>query len=165
MSRFNHIQQWSRPPHYAGAEWWDYFSSGVGQSRDSSALERANFQAMLIRLGRETDTVRVVREHHWAVGWVEWIAIHKDDGPVLALADKALEDLEGYPILDEALFSEIEMEDCSETWINCYDRSDRVQYLKEHGTGPSVFSDIRQALQGSWHHAANILNCPSDLIY
>lgn len=34
---------------------------------------------MLRELGGESETVRVVRESHWAVGWVEWIAIHESD--------------------------------------------------------------------------------------
>ena len=42
---------------------------------------------MLTALGGETDTVIVVRETHWAVGWVEWIAIHQDDEKALKIAD------------------------------------------------------------------------------
>ena len=81
------IQRWTRPDHYFGKAWPDYFSSGVGQSRDSDALERSNFACMLRELGGETETVIVVREIHWAVGWVEWIAIHQDDEKALKIAD------------------------------------------------------------------------------
>ncbi len=82
-----HLQRWTLPPNYFGAEWPDYFSSGVGQSRDSDALERSNFTSMLTALGGESETVIVVRETHWAVGWVEWIAIHQDDEKALKIAD------------------------------------------------------------------------------
>lgn len=89
-----HLRRWQRPSNYCGAEWIDYYSAGVGQSRDSDALERANFDAMLKALGGERDDeglalslVRVVRETHWAVGWVEWIAIHERATEALQLAD------------------------------------------------------------------------------
>ena len=76
--------------HYAGAEWTQYYSSGVGQSRDSSALERSNFVCMLKALGGESDTVIMVREGHWAVGWIEWIAIHETDARALEEYVKSL---------------------------------------------------------------------------
>jgi len=81
------IQRWTRPDHYFGKAWPDYFSSGVRQSRDSDALERSNFECMLKALGGESETVIVVRETHWAVGWVEWIAIHESDDKALKIAD------------------------------------------------------------------------------
>jgi hypothetical protein len=86
--RPKNLKRWKRPENYFGAEWPEYFSSGVGQSRDSDALERSNFTCMLEALGGESDTVIVVRESHWAVGWVEWIAIHQDDDKALEIADK-----------------------------------------------------------------------------
>ena len=42
-----HLKQYERPPNYAGPDYYDYFFAGVGQSRDSDNLERANFTAML----------------------------------------------------------------------------------------------------------------------
>jgi hypothetical protein len=42
---------------------------------------------MLKALGGETETVIVVRETHYLVGWVEWIAIHQDDEKALKIAD------------------------------------------------------------------------------
>ena len=43
---------------------------------------------MLEALRGESETVIVVRESHWAVGWVEWIKIHELDTTALAIADK-----------------------------------------------------------------------------
>ena len=40
-----------------------------------------------------TASVTVVRERHWAVGWVEWIAIHQDDTETLARASAIAERL------------------------------------------------------------------------
>jgi hypothetical protein len=81
------LKRWTMPPNYFGAVWPAYFSSGVGQSRDSDALERSNFTCMLKALGGETETVIVVRETHYLIGWVEWIAIHESDDKALKIAD------------------------------------------------------------------------------
>lgn len=88
-----HLRRWTMPDHYFGEVWPDYYSAGVGQSRDSDALEESNFRSMLKILGGESETVLVVRESHWAVGWVEWIAIHATDDKALAAADETQERL------------------------------------------------------------------------
>jgi hypothetical protein len=74
-----HLQKWARPNNFFGEEWLDYYSSGVGESRDSDCLEQSNFDCMLKEIGGESDTVIVVEENHWAVGWIRWIAIHESD--------------------------------------------------------------------------------------
>jgi hypothetical protein len=111
-------------------------SSGVGQSRDSDALERSNFACMLEALGGESDVVTVVRESHWAVGWVEWIAIEADGTPesdrALETADKIKGKLADYPVVDENHFSETEMEEANETWRNCYSDNERLKYIRAH---------------------------------
>lgn len=127
-----HLKRWTMPQHYAGVTWPDYYSAGVGQSRDSDALERSNFRVMLKALGGESDTVRVVREGHWAVGWVEWIAIHADDAQALEIADGLAEGLEDYPVLDDDDFSELEQEEANEIWANCYTWQERVEYIRTH---------------------------------
>lgn len=83
-----HLKRWTLPDNYYGAEWPNHFSSGVGQSRDSDAPERSNFERLLKALGGESETVIVVRESHWSLGWVEWIAIHQDNEKALAIADE-----------------------------------------------------------------------------
>ena len=145
---------WQMPHCYSGASWPDYYRSGCGQSRDSNPLERANFDAMLKALGGEqyhkTKTVQqrrvlttdeepsplplvmVVRETHWAVGWVEWIAIHKSAAKALQIADQIQARLENYPVVDEALFSEYETQEADETWRNCFRPKERIKYVREH---------------------------------
>src|SRR5947209_2290534 len=127
-----YLRRWTVPNNYAGEVWPDYYSAGVGQSRDSDALERSNFRAMLKALGGESETVRVVRESHWAVGWVEWIAIHQDDSEAFAKADEEAARLKDYPVLDEDDFSREEMEEADQVWSNCYDIRERVDYMREH---------------------------------
>lgn len=142
-----YLKRWTLPSHYFGAQWPDYYSAGVGQSRDSDALERANFDAMLKAIGGEQTSedkedpndpdcalslVRVVRENHWAVGWVEWIAIHESAIEALEIADKLKGKLEDYPVISEDLWSEYEQRDADETWRNCYRPKERVEYIRKH---------------------------------
>jgi len=126
------LKLWTMPRDYAGAVWPGYYSSSVGQSRDSDCLERSNFRCMLKALGGETDTVIVVRESHWAVGWVEWIAIHQDDGAALKIADEIAAALADYPVIDESDWSEEEHNEAQEIWTNCYDTKERIQYIRDH---------------------------------
>ncbi len=127
---YSHIQRWRMPHDYFGAHWNDYYSSGVGQSRDSDALERSNFTAMLALLGGESDTVTIVRESHWAVGWVEWIAIHESDSQALTIANEAMARLADYPVLDEEAWSELEWNEAADYWDSMSPRS-KVQYAME----------------------------------
>ena len=171
MTQTNTLKRWTMPDNYAGEIWPDYYRSGVGRSRDSDALERANFDAMLKRLGGESETVIVVRESHWAVGWVEWIAIHESDDKAIATASRIKSKLEDYPVVDEELYSEYEDEECSTVWSDCFNAKERAEYLRKHVHkahpvyGETVYSTLRAAVKGSWYHAGNLLPCPSDLLY
>lgn len=163
---YENIKLWAMPDHYCGETWVGYYSAGVGQSRDSSPLERSNFRSMLRMLGGESETVQVVRESHWAVGWVEWIANHQDDTKALSIADRVMGELENYPVIDDDDFSREEDEDCAATWESCYSPRERLEYLREHRA--SMSGEPLQALRavrGDWHSAASMLACPSDLIY
>jgi hypothetical protein len=116
MFKPTNLEKWKLPTCYVGAEWPDYYSSGVGQSRDSDALERSNFACMLRELGGESETVIVVRESHWAVGWVEWIAIHESDAKSLEKADGIKAALADYPVIDESHWSELEWNEAADYW-------------------------------------------------
>lgn len=141
-----YLKAWEYPKCYAGAEWYGYYSF-LGQSRDSDALERANFDAGLKAIGGESETVRVVRENHWAVGWVEWIAIHESDTAALQAADAIKAGLEDYPVVDEYLWSEYESADANETWANCFRPKERVDYIRNHRS------------QFEFHNLADMLGC------
>jgi len=180
MYKPEYLNRWKRPSNYAGANWYDHFGSGCGQHRDSDVLERANFRAMLNALGFDANkdpsddcptiadepTRLIVLENHWAVGWVEWIAIHDSDTKGLKIADDCQRALTDYPILDGELFSELENEECSETWLNCYVPRERLKYIRENVSREwCKFRDVREACRGSWYHAACMLPCPSDLLH
>lgn len=127
-----HLKLWTMPANYIGESWPATYSAGVGQSRDSDALERSNFECMLKAIGGESETVTVVRESHWAVGWVEWIAIHQDDEKALRIAGEIVEGLEDYPVVNDDHFSELEEIDARETWANCYNPAERIDYIRRH---------------------------------
>jgi hypothetical protein len=159
-----HLQRWVRPRCYVGAEWPEYYSAGVGQSRDFDCLERSNFVAMLAALGGESGTVQVVRESHWAVGWVEWIAIHESDETALRAADEQQERLENYPVLDEDDWSRREWEGAAETW----DRltvGDRIATFRRHGYSADSFGQLLCAVRdGDWSEAGRMFHHGTDVL-
>jgi hypothetical protein len=129
-----HLKLWTMPSNYFGAAWPAYYSSGFGQSRDSDCLEASNFATALAALGGEDsdETVVVVSENHWAVGWVEWIAIHQDNEAALKIADELRERYENYPVLDENDFSEREQDEAQQIWNNCYNDQERLEYIRKY---------------------------------
>lgn len=156
------LKLWTMPDSYIGPVWPATYSAGVGQSRDSDALERSNFRTMLKAIGGESETVDVVRESHWAVGWVEWIAIHQDDERALRIADAQMERLADYPILDEDDFCELEGEDANETWKNCFAPLERIAWIREHSDQFDFrdYADLIGCVRGHYFagYACDLLN-------
>ena len=138
MSTFtpSYLKRWSLPDSYAGAEWPDWYVV-IGQHRDSDALTRSNFICMLKALGGESETVKIIRESHWAVGWVEWIGVHKDDHKALEIADDITHRLEGYPVVDEDHWSELEWNEAHD-YLESMTLAERVRWCQDYGC--SVFS-------------------------
>lgn len=141
------VKRWTLPYYYSGETWPDYFSSGFGQSRDSDDLEASNFATVLAALGGESETVIVVRESHWAVGWVEWIAIHESDETALNITRQLCERANNYPVLDEEDFSRREQEHAEEIWRDCYNDKERIAYIRDHRS------------QFDFHDFADLIGC------
>jgi hypothetical protein len=156
-----HLKLWTRPECYMGAVWPDYYVF-LGQHRDSDCLTRSNFTVGLKNLGGESETVIVVRENHWAVGWIEWIAIHQDDEKALAIADRILADIDNYPVLDECHFSELEMQEANEIWRNCYNARERVEYIRKNRNQFDFagLDDARACIRGDYFigYASELIN-------
>jgi len=154
------LNRWERPKHYFGAEWPEYYSAGVSRNRDSNCRERANFDAMIALL--EGQEFEIVRESHFLVGWIEWIAIHQDDTEALKIADEAIGRLENYPVLDDYLHSEYEMEKANEVWSNCYDWRERCEYIREYRSQFDFrnLSDMIQCVRGNYFagYASELIN-------
>lgn len=145
------LKRWTMPSHYFGESWPNHYSSGVGQSRDSDCLEESNFACMLAALGGESEVVTVVRENHWAVGWVEWIALEDDGSEESAAALKIADDiriaLDDYPVLDESDYSERETTAANDVWRDCYRTKERIEYIRAHRN------------QFEFHDLAEMLGC------
>lgn len=160
------VKEWKHPSDYVGATWEGWYSAGFGRSRDSDVLEESNFQVAsreLLKLAEDAPrhevsaelleqlddclSVQVVRESHWAVGWVEWIAIHSSNTAALAKARDLCERANDYPILDESHFSELEYTQANEVWASCYNITERVKYIREHRS------------QFEFHDFADLLGC------
>ena len=141
------LRRWTKPDYYFGEVWPDYYTSGCDQSRDSNCLERSNFEAMLAALGGESETVIVVRESHWAVGWFEWIAIHESDDKALRTADEIAAALKDYPVIDENLLSENEQKEADQVWRECYNVRERIAYVRKYQS------------QFEFHDYADLIGC------
>jgi hypothetical protein len=156
------LKLWTHPENYFGACWPATYSAGVGQSRDSDALERSNFACMLQAIGGESETVTVVRERHWLVGWVEWIAIHQDDGEALRKADEIQDQIKLYPVIDESHWSELETEEAHEVWANCYSPQERIAYIREYRDQFEFhdYSDLLGCARGKYFagYASELIN-------
>lgn len=85
---------------YIGERYDDYLVL-ASQHRDSTLMEQSNFDVALIRMGGESDTVKVVRFAHWAVGWVDQLLICHTDMAMVQQGNAILAALEEYPVLDE----------------------------------------------------------------
>lgn len=121
------LSRWKRPSCYIGAEWSGYFVAPVRRNRDSSILEKCNWDSQWEILnplradcvdadGEELSSPVVVLENHWACGWVVWVAIHESNDAALRAADEIAERLERRPILNEDALSDAERSAYNEAW-------------------------------------------------
>lgn len=138
----DNLKRWSLPDSYAGAEWPEYFVF-LAQHRDSDSVTRSNFIRGLEILGGESRTVQIIRERHWAVGWVEWIAIHESDSAALKEADSIAAALEDYPVVDDEHLCALEWDEAADYWERMNVR-DRAEYCKRAGL--SIFAARRDYL-------------------
>lgn len=130
------LKRWTLPDSYCGEHWDEYFVF-LGQHRESDSLSRSNYQRGLELIGGESETVLTIRERHWAVGWVEWIAIHESDEEALKKADAIAGRLEAYPVVDEDHWTALEWEEAQSYWEGCSLR-ERLSLIE--GAGVSLFS-------------------------
>ena len=152
MSRTNRYapSPWVHPSSYFGAT-WDGWLVFLCRNRDSDLLTNHNFETALAALwALNTDlpegahkyadsSVCAVRESHWAVGWVEWIAIHPSNVAAVAMANEIADKLDAYPVLDEDRFSEREHEAASEAWDQL-SLKERINLIKRYGRGISILA-------------------------
>ena len=101
------LNMWEHPSNYYG-ETWEGFYVFLSQTRDSDALTRSNFECALKLVG---GGVAVSHERHWACGWIETILIPEENYDALLKADKIMQKLEDYPVVDEDHYSQLEYDE------------------------------------------------------
>jgi len=130
------LERWTRPGSFmAMDDGWQYSNAAfvfLGRHRESDLLTESNFECGLAAIGGESDTVEVVRESHWAVGWVEWIAIHESDIKALECASGIMDSLNDYPVVNEDHFSEKEWEAAQDMWLEL-PLPERVELCRDAG--------------------------------
>jgi hypothetical protein len=154
------MKLWTHPDCYMGETWPGHYVS-LGQRRNSDALTRSNFRCALAALKaipeppdwpHDDAPVQVVRESHWAVGWVEWIAIHQDFDAHVAEGNRIESRLEDYPVLDEDDFSALEQEDAEQVWKTCYSPKERIEYIRKRRAHCEFhhWRDLLSCVRGEW---------------
>ena len=136
------LKLWTMPDSYFGATWPATYVF-LGRNRDSDSLTRSNFTEALAAIGGTSDTVTVVRESHWACGWVDWISINQDDAAALEAADDILERLEDHPVVNEDAWTELEYSEACDYWESMHVRQ-RAEYCAR--VGLSIFHARRRYL-------------------
>ena len=111
----------------------EYFDLLVVLTRnwDSGVLEESNWRSALKLLGGESETVEIHRFGHWACGWYELLCVAAGS-KAHTIAARILEGLEDYPVVDEDDHHFLEEERALEVWSSCYDKQDRVDYIRKH---------------------------------
>jgi hypothetical protein len=139
----------------------DWLVLGVAQTRDSDALSRSNFEQALEALGGESKTVEVHRFGHWGPGWFEIIIIDPSDNERVEIGADIERALADYPVLNDEDFSEKESEEANETWSNCYNWQERINYIRDNRSQFDFrnFTDLMRCVRGEYFgaHASELI--------
>ena len=103
-------------------------------NRDSEPFTRSNWEQQekaLQEISEEGEGWEIHRFGHWACGWFE-ILIVEPNSKQSEIAENLAISLEDYPLLDECHASELEHEEANEVWKNCYNESDRIEYIRKN---------------------------------
>lgn len=93
-------------------EWCGVGIGPVGQTRDSEALDRSNFQTISEDLQeRYPDEIEIMRFGHWACGWIEEIAYNVGNADLRNAVQAWRDKLDNYPVANEEHYSELEYDE------------------------------------------------------
>ena len=154
------LELYEKPENYIGdTHYGDYVF--LHQNRDSDLLTRCNFKLAYSRLlGLTVDSlddncnlpcdfehteysngISIVRERHWACGWLEYILISGNNLDALEKARSMVDELNDYPILCEEYYSECRYKECFDYWESL-NPSDRLGYVRQLGHCCDSFIDL-----------------------
>ena len=152
----NNLTTWTNPDSYMGFNPVDDYVI-CGQSRDSDALERSNYQRIFEDLiakaeslncqndgidgeGDQSNMVYDFRANHWAVGWVETVLICGNAPQELTDYAESIGDaLADYPVYDEDHYSELEWTESQEYWEGLQ-VSERVEIIQDCASNCNIFA-------------------------
>jgi len=112
-------------------------------------------------LGGEGEHVEVHRFGHWGPGWIEIILVDPGHYHTLWTAGEIVCSLADYPVLDEEDWSEREFEAAGETWEQCFNDKERIEYLRSNGCQQVEFSELRATIRGE---SLAAVSCYSELV-
>jgi hypothetical protein len=150
-----HLRKWDYPTS------WDSSVNFIGEkpngysvysrNRESSILENTNFEECLNRLGGESEWVEIVCHKHWACGWIEYLML-KENAPhtLIEIAIETTKELDAYPILNEHLYTEAQLDSMQTYWDNLSIK-ERIDYCKDAGI--SIFAarhSLPQKIECQW---------------
>lgn len=132
----------------------DWYVAPVIRTRDSLALERANFDAAyrsLVAVDLQGEDHEVHRFGHWGPGWYEIILV-RPNSRAYHEAVRLQASLQDYCALDEDLWSEYEWSDANEAWKHCYNDRQRIEYIRENRRDFEFhdFADLLGCVRGQY---------------
>lgn len=130
-----------------------WFVAPVSHNRDSGVLTRANWDAFVAMIGPESeDAYQIHRFGHWGPGWFEIILINPANEKLVKIGNDAENALADYPVLDDELFSQMEMDEANEVWANCYDERERLKYIRKNRSQFDFhdFLDLWKCVKGEY---------------
>lgn len=121
------------------------------RNRDSDILTESNWNCALERLGGESETVEIFRFGHWACGWWEAMCVIEGSESE-AIGQEIEEDIKSYPVLDEDDLSEREMEEANRVWSECYNKKERLKYIRNNRSQFEFhdFRDLMAQIRGEY---------------
>jgi len=136
------MQLWELPSNYMGPNWSGYYLCAL-HHRDSGLLVESNWNAHINRLTAiEPESIEedsgiykgwhIVRDSHFAVGWIEYVLINKDNQKLVEAGNAIQKELDDYLILDESDYYERVMEATEEYWKSS-DIRNRIWTCKQAG--------------------------------
>lgn len=136
------LTKWTRADNYAGQTWNGWLLAPCAITRDSDTLDRSNWSAQWDALaptigangvedndGQLTDTVQIVRNGHWACGWLEFVVIHPSNTNAVTIAENLASRLANYPSLDDDTWSGLQWDEGSETAEQEWKYADALERL------------------------------------
>lgn len=141
----------------------EWFVAPVSRNRDSDVLTRANWDTFIGLIGKESDErYQIHRFGHWGPGWFEIILINPTNLELVKIGNDIEAALADYPVIDEDLYCQMETEEAEEVWKNCYNKLERVKYIRKNRSqfDFSDFLDLWHCVKGKYFagYASELIN-------